>query len=258
MKKNLCSTRLQPKNYTFALSIEHNMKMPLLDHLEELRHRMLWSVCIVISILTTCVVHTANIIEILQKPAQGIQFLQYIPGEYLFISVHAAIFSGILIGSPFVVYQCLMFILPGITQNERKIMLPVALSSCGLFIIGIVFGYFVIVPTTMHFFLTYGANIVKPYWSLEQYYKCILSILCNAGLAFQLPIIQILLGNLSIVPSKIMISKWRYVVVGATILGAILTPSVDPLTQIVTMLALLLLYSVSTVVVLLTEVTPQT
>jgi sec-independent protein translocase protein TatC len=94
---------------------------------------------------------------------------------------------------------------------------------------------------------------VEPFWSFEQYFEFILILLFSTGLAFQLPVIQILLGLLRIVSGDTMISIWRYVILGSTIVGAVLTPSVDPLTQILMSSIVIILYFLGAGVVLLVE-----
>ena len=96
---------------------------------------------------------------------------------------------------------------------------------------------------------------MEPFWSFEQYFEFILVLLFSTGLAFQLPVIQILLGLFRIISGKTMLSIWRYVILGSTILGAILTPSVDPLTQILMSSIVMLLYLLGSGVVLLIEKT---
>ena len=95
--------------------------------------------------------------------------------------------------------------------------------------------------------------MVEPFWSFEQYFEFILILLFSTGLAFQLPVIQILLGLLRIVSGDTMISIWRYVILGSTIVGAVLTPSVDPLTQILMSSIVIILYFLGAGVVLLVE-----
>ena len=100
-----------------------------------------------------------------------------------------------------------------------------------LFITGILFAYFVLIPAALNFFISYGADVVEQLWSIDRYFEFVLLLLFSTGLAFQIPVIQLLLGVVGIVSSRQMLSGWRYVVLGAMILGAVLTPSTDPLTQ---------------------------
>ena len=116
------------------------------------------------------------------------------------------------------------------------------LSSLCLFGLGLVFSYYALIPAALNFFLSYSDEVIEPFWSFDQYFEFVLVLFYSTGLAFQIPIIQILLGLLNIVSAKQMLSAWRYVILVSTIIGAILTPSTDPLTQLLLSLAILLLY----------------
>jgi sec-independent protein translocase protein TatC len=141
-----------------------------------------------------------------------------------------------------VIGQLILFLLPGLTPKETKIVLPLLLSSLLLFGLGLAFSYYTLVPAALNFFLSYSEEVLEPLWSFDQYFEFILVLFYSTGLAFQIPIIQILIGLLNIVSAKQMLDAWRYVILISTIIGAILTPSTDPLTQLLLSLAILLLY----------------
>jgi sec-independent protein translocase protein TatC len=227
--------------------------MSLSDHLEELRQRAFWSVSILLTSIILCVFSVKNIVKILQEPALGIKFLQFAPGEYFFASIKVAAYTGLLISSPFLIYQIILFVLPGMTKNERKTILPIILGAITLFLFGLMFGYSILVPAALNFFINYGSEVVEPFWSFEQYFEFILVLLFSTGLAFQLPVIQIMLGLLRIISGETMLSIWRYVILGSTIVGAILTPSVDPLTQILMSSIVVILYFLGAGIVVLIE-----
>jgi sec-independent protein translocase protein TatC len=172
----------------------------------------------------------------------GIKFLQFAPGEYFFASVKIAAFCGILLSSPITIYQIFLYIVPGMTKKERDIVLPITFGSCILFAVGLIFAYFFLVPAALKFFIAYGADVVEPFWSFNQYFDFVAALIFATGLAFQIPIIQIVLGLFGIISGQNMLSAWKYVVVLSTILAAIITPSTDPLTQIIMSVALLALY----------------
>jgi len=238
----------------YSLNIKQNdAEMSLSDHLEELRQRAFWSVAILLTSIMICVFSVKNIVKILQEPALGIKFLQFAPGEYFFASIKVAAYTGLLISSPFVIYQIILFVLPGMTKNERKTILPIILGAIALFLSGLVFGYSVLVPAALNFFINYGSEVVEPFWSFEQYFEFILILLFSTGLAFQLPVIQIMLGILRIISGDTMISIWRYVILGSTVVGTILTPSVDPLTQILMSSIVVILYFLGAGIVIVIE-----
>lgn len=211
--------------------IPDEVEMSLFDHLQELRIRIFAALIAVAISCILCFVLVKPIVQILQIPAQGVKFLQLAPGEYFFVSIQVAGYSGILLASPFILYQIIQFVLPGLTRRERRLIGPIVLASTVLFFTGIVFAYLVLIPAALQFFINYGAEVVEQLWSIDKYFKFVLLLLFSTGLAFQIPVIQALLGFLGIVSAKQMLQGWRIVIVGALILGAVLTPSTDPLTQ---------------------------
>ena len=227
----------------YSISFEQNeAEMSLTEHLEEVRQRAFWSLSLLLITIISCVLTVKNIVKLLQEPATGIKFLQLAPGEYFFASLKVAVYTGFFISSPFIIYQIILFILPGMTRGERKTLLPVVVGSVILFIFGLACGYFFLAPAALNFFINYGSDVVEPFWSFEQYFEFILVLLFSTGLAFQLPVIQVVLGSLKIFSSRLMFSVWRYVILGSTIIGAILTPSVDPVTQIFMSSIIMVLY----------------
>jgi sec-independent protein translocase protein TatC len=208
-----------------------DLEMSLFDHLEELRMRIFYALIAVFVGVVICFIFVRPIVHLLELPAQGVKFLQLAPGEFFFVSIKVAGYSGLLISSPFILLQIIQFVLPGLTRRERRLLGPVVLGSSVLFFVGLAFSYIALIPAALNFFITYGADVVEQAWSIDKYFEFVLLLMFSTGLAFQIPIIQLLLGYLGIVSSAQMLAGWRGVVLGAVILGAVLTPSTDPLTQ---------------------------
>jgi sec-independent protein translocase protein TatC len=206
-------------------------EMSLFDHLEELRQRIFYALIGVVISVVACFLFVNRIVSLLEVPAKGVKFLQLAPGEYFFVSLKVAGYSGILLASPIILYQIIQFVLPGLTRRERRFIGPIVLGSSVLFVVGIIFSYAVLTPAALNFFVSYGEGVVEQSWSIDRYFEFVLLLLFSVGLAFQIPVIQLLLGLIGIVSSQQMLSGWRYVIVGAVILGAVLTPSTDPITQ---------------------------
>jgi len=207
------------------------VEMSIFDHLEELRQRIFYALIALAVGVFGCFLAVKPIVQLLEVPAQGVKFLQLAPGEYFFVSVKVAGYSGLVLASPFVLYQIIQFVLPGLTRRERRLLVPVMLGSSVLFAGGLVFAYILLIPAALNFFITYGADVVEQLWSIDKYFEFVLLLLFSVGLAFQIPVIQLLLGALGILSSQKMLSAWRYVIIGSVVLGAILTPSTDPFTQ---------------------------
>lgn len=211
--------------------IPNEVEMSLFDHLEELRQRIFYALIAIAVGVVGCFLVVKPLVQFLEIPAGEVKFLQLAPGEFFFVSIKVAGYSGILIASPFILYQIIQFVLPGLTRRERRLLGPVVLGSSILFFGGVAFAYFALIPAALKFFISYGADVVEQLWSIDRYFEFILLLMFSTGLAFQIPVIQLILGYLGIVSSKQMLSGWRYVILGAVILGAVLTPSTDPITQ---------------------------
>ena len=181
-------------------------EMALSEHIEEFSQRLLFCLLFLLFVTIICFSDVNEIVKILQVPALGVKFLQFAPGEYFFASIKIAAFSGILISIPVILFQLFLYLIPGLTKTERNFVLPISLGSGILFFIGLLFSYFFLVPTAIKFFITYGSNVVEPFWSFDQYFDFIAVLIFTTGLAFQVPAIQIILGLSGIVSGEKMLS----------------------------------------------------
>lgn len=222
------------------------VEMTLLEHLEELRTRLWASVLAVIACVVGCFFVVNPIVKILEQPAGEVTFLQLAPGEYFFVSLKVAAYSGIVLATPIIVYQIVRFVLPGLSVSEKRFVRPVVLGSGILFLAGLVFAHQVLIPAALNFFISYGEGVVAQSWSIDRYFEFVLLLLFSTGIAFQVPVLQAILGAFGVVSSKQMFQAWRYVVLGAVVAGAILTPSTDPLTQSLLAGAVTVLYLMGT------------
>ncbi|MEM6839484.1 MAG: twin-arginine translocase subunit TatC [Cyanobacteria bacterium P01_C01_bin.120] len=229
--KTLSSPADESDREAYLDELPSDVEMSIFDHLEELRQRIFYSLIAVIIGIIGCFAFVEKIVKLLEVPAQGAKFLQLSPGEYFFVSLKVAGYSGLLIASPFILYQIIMFVLPGLTRRERRVIGPIVLGSSSLFFVGLFFAYVALIPAALNFFISYGENVVEQLWSIDRYFEFILLLLFSTGLAFQVPVVQFLLALLGIVDSQTMLKGWRYVLLGAAVLGAVLTPSTDPVTQ---------------------------
>jgi sec-independent protein translocase protein TatC len=133
-------------------------EMALSEHIEEFSQRLVFCLVIIIFGILFCFVNVKEIVRVFQAPAIGVKFLQFSPGEYFFASVKIAAFCGILVSSPIILYQLLLYLIPGLTEKERDIVLPVSFGSGILFILGLAFSYFFFNPCS-------SAEIFSFIWS---------------------------------------------------------------------------------------------
>jgi len=206
--------------------------MPLVDHLEELRQRVLRSLIAVVVAALACLVVVKPLVRLLEEPAGSIHFLQLAPGEFLFVSFKVAGYAGLTLALPYVLYQGLAFVLPGLTLKERRLIAPAVAGSAVLFLTGLAFAWWALVPAALRFLASYGADVVEPLWSIERYLDFVLLLMLATGLAFQLPVLQLLLGLFGLLSWRSMLAAWRWVVLSAALAGAVLTPSTDPVTML--------------------------
>ena len=229
-------------NFNFVNNTYVTLELPFSEHMEELRQRIFLLFGIILSLACLALIEVKDLVKILQLPIQNVKFFQISPGEYFISTIKISFYTGLLFSIPFIFMQLILFLLPGLTKNETKVILPLLLSSLILFGLGLAFSYYTLIPAALNFFLNYSEEVIEPFWSFDQYFEFILVLFYSTGLAFQIPVLQILIGLLNIVSAKQMLSAWRYVILMSTILGAILTPSTDPLTQLLLSVAILLLY----------------
>mmetsp|Transcript_79417 Transcript_79417/g.223060 ORF Transcript_79417/g.223060 Transcript_79417/m.223060 type:complete len:443 (-) Transcript_79417:217-1545(-) len=226
--------------------LDMDKSMPLEDHIKELRDALLRTLVAVVVCVSLCLTFYKEIAQHLETPAQMgdsmVKFVQLAPGEFFFVSVKAAIAIGLLLAFPYALFEAALYFTPALTKSERNILGPVVLSSSALFYIGSFFAFSVLSPAALGFFLNYSQDVIESQFSIDQYFDFILSMCFACGIAFQVPVLQVVLGLFNVVKSDQLFSVWRYVIVGSAVVGAILTPSTDPITQLLLSGALCALY----------------
>ncbi len=240
-------------NESYKKLEENNSEMPFSDHLEELRQRILNSIfatliCIVFSFLVI-----KPLIQFLEIPSKNIRLLQLSPGEFLFVAIKVAGYSGLIVALPYIIYQVILFVSPGLTEKEKSLIFPAFLASGILFFLGLLFSWWILVPAAISFFINFGADIVEPIWSIEKYFDFVLLLMSSTALAFQLPVLQFILGSLGIITTQKMLSSWRLVVISSAILSAIITPSTDPLTMSLLSISIVFLFFIGTGLTFISE-----
>eukprot|EP00931_Biecheleriopsis_adriatica_P089324 TRINITY_DN63479_c0_g1_i1.p1 TRINITY_DN63479_c0_g1~~TRINITY_DN63479_c0_g1_i1.p1 ORF type:complete len:417 (-),score=95.47 TRINITY_DN63479_c0_g1_i1:28-1197(-) len=226
--------------------LDMDKSMPLEDHISELRDAVLRSGAFATVAVGVCLYYYKELTTALESPAQmsdmGVKFVQLAPGEFFFVSVKVAVAVGLLLSFPYALFEAANYFTPALTRSERNTVGPTVLSSAALFYGGAAFAYNVLSPAALGFFLGYSQDVIESQFSIDQYFEFILSMGFATGIAFQVPVLQVALGLLGVIDSEKLFSIWRYVVVGSAVVGAILTPSTDPVTQLLLSGALCALY----------------
>jgi sec-independent protein translocase protein TatC len=229
------------------------VEMTLVDHLEELRRRVLRSLLAVVIGAAACLAFVRPLVKLLEMPANGVRFLQLAPGEFLFVSFKVAGYAGLTLALPWVLFEGLAFVLPGLSRRERRLVAPAVAGSTVLFAAGLAFAWWALVPAALRFLVSYGADVVEPIWSIERYLDFVLLLMVTTALAFQLPVLQLLLGALGLIDARTMLGAWRWVILISALAGAVLTPSTDPVTMLLLGGAITALYLIGVALVALSQ-----
>ncbi len=222
--------------------------MSFLDHVEELRWRIIYALISVIIFTIVAWIFIDPLIEfVLLKPARdanaSLQNLK--PFGQLFLYMQVAIVVGIVASLPNIFYQLWQFISPALRKQERKYILWIVLFSTICFLGGIAFAYFVMLPLTMSFAAQFGTSEISNEFSIDEYMSIIISVMLAAGLVFELPMISFFLSKLGILTPKFMRKYRKHAIVIILVLAAFLTPGADPVSQIILAVPLVLLYEIS-------------
>jgi sec-independent protein translocase protein TatC len=232
-------------------------KAPLLDHLVELRRRIIWSLITFAACFVVCFAFAKNIYEFLTLPladalrGQPNDHLIYtaLP-EQFFVQVKVGMFGGLCLAFPVVAAQLYLFVAPGLYKNERRAFLPFLFASPILFVIGGSFVFFVMLPFAIHFFLGYQSPTgphglgIQLQAKVSDYLDLVTTLIFGFGLTFQLPVLMSLLGRVGIVTSQQLRSMRRYAIVGLVAVSAVFTPP-DPYSMLSLMIPLIGLYEIS-------------
>ncbi|HTW50650.1 MAG TPA: twin-arginine translocase subunit TatC [Stellaceae bacterium] len=232
-------------------------RMPLLDHLVELRNRLMWSAAAIIVAFLACYQFKETIYRFLAYPLARI--LERQPGRHMiftglteafFTYIKVSFWAACCIAFPVVAVQIWKFVAPGLYKSERRAFLPYICATPILFLMGASLAYFVVIPYAFKFFLSFetagGPNmlpiVAEP--KVNEYLSLVMTLLLAFGVAFQLPVLLTLMARAGIITSQGLISKWRYAVVGMFAVAAVLTPP-DIISQTSLAVPLILLYVLS-------------
>jgi len=214
-----------------------NDKMPtmgFLDHLEELRKRIVYSLVAVIAGFFICWFSAARLVGIMQRPIVDVLHKYGLPEKLVYLNpvdpfnlyLKVAGVAGLFLASPFVLYQLWLFIAPGLYRNEKRYVLPFMLSSVSLFLAGGYFGYRVVYPQALTFLIDFGKQF-QPMITIEEYTQLFVTIILGMGAIFEMPILVFFLALMGIVSAGWMWRNIRYSILGIFIVAAIITPTPD-------------------------------
>lgn len=217
--------------------VQEGGDMTLIEHLLELRSRVMWmAIATVIGMAFFFIpAFGFRAIEYLLSPARASvpdfrpQFIE--PMENIGVYFRVALLGGLTFAMPMIVYQIMRFVTPALTAQEKKWIFPIVVGAFLAFLGGLAFGFWVVLPFTLSFLLTFGDSFAQPDWRIGNYIDFVTRILLVMGLVFETPLIVMGLAKFGVLSARQMLRYWRYAVVAAFIIAAIVTPTIDPVTQ---------------------------
>ena len=230
-----------------ANDISYDKDMTLTEHLQELRGCLIKSIAALILGTGCSVYFLQDIIDILTAAAKELYYMR--PAEAFMIYMKVALLSGLILSSPFILYELYSFVRPALTLRERRFTLICIPLSLVLFITGMLFSYSFVFPRGLEFFLGFAAGKVNPLISMESYLDFMLMLVVPFGFAFNVPVVLTLLAYLNIVSAKMLMKYQRHVILVAFIIAGVITPTPDVITQTLLAVPLILLYEVSIVII---------
>ena len=226
--------------------------MGFLDHLEELRKRIVYSIIAVAAGTAVSWGYRERIYGVMQKPimdalrahnmAEKLVYLNPVDPFNLYLKI--AMLAGLFLTSPFVLYQVWMFISPGLYRNEKRYVFPFMVSTITLFTLGGYFGYRIAYPRALDFFIGFSGQF-QPMITVGEYTQLFLSIVLGMGLIFEMPILVFFLAFMGIMTPSFMIKQFRYAILIIFVLAAIVTPTPDIVNMCVFAAPMLALYGLS-------------
>ncbi len=237
-------------------------KAPLLDHLVELRKRLLYCVWALLLSGAVCFYFSGPILSFLVEPLkQGYgdaagKLIYTKLYEAFFVQLKIAMFGGFFVSFPIIANQLWAFIAPGLYAREKKALLPFLLATPILFLTGAALAYYVVMPTAFHFFLAFqgdaGGIELEALPSVDAYLSLVMQFILAFGISFLMPVLVMLLNRAGIVSRAQLIGARRYMIVAFTALAAIITPS-DALSMVMLAVPLILLYEITLLCIWFTD-----
>jgi sec-independent protein translocase protein TatC len=209
--------------------------MTLLEHLLELRTRLIWcAISLVLAVIISSVI-TNDVMRFLLEPAKQaapsftLQFTA--PTESIATYFQVALMCGLILAMPMFIYQTLMFVLPALTPQEKRWVLPLCGGILVSFLIGVAFSFDFILPPSAGVLFNFNTDIAHADIQIGKYYGFVTRLLFWVGVTFEMPIFILALARFGLVTGRQLLGWWRFAIPGAFVLSAVITPTIDPVTQ---------------------------
>jgi len=236
---------------------EPGSSMSFFDHLIELRRRLISAVAAIGVGMVVGLAVAKYVVNFIVEPMQTALRANHLadklyytsPAGYISLIINLGLYLGIVMAMPWVLYQVWLFVAPGLYKHERRAVASFITSAMLLFLCGIAFGYFVMLPQVLTYIIHFATDgPIQPLISINEYFSLILIVLLGLGLVFEMPVVVFILSLFGIVTPKFLLKNFRYAMLGITVMAAIVTPTPDATTMLIFMAPMVVLYFVGVVV----------
>ena len=230
-------------------------EMTFLEHLEDLRKRLVYSAVAIFVAVIPCWIFSKNVFVILAKPVtqylpEGVKMAYTSLTAPFMLYMKVAFLTAIFVTAPFLFLQLWYFVAPGLYQKEKKYVLPFVLFTTIFFVLGGLFGYYVVFPWACRFFISLGGDF-NPVLTVDTYFSFSLKVLLGIALVFETPTLVFFLSKLGLITSRWMIRNFKYAVLVIFIIAAVITPTPDMITQSIVAVPMVILYALGILIAFL-------
>jgi sec-independent protein translocase protein TatC len=233
--------------------VSPNDQFTILEHLDELRKRIFWSIVVVGVGIVLAAIFNDYVFEVLLYPLKQVpgldpdsyQIITLSPAEPFMVSLKVWVVAALIATSPFLIWEIWAFVGPAFTSTEKRYFYPVVIVTAALFLVGVAFGYLVVLPRGLSFLLTFGGTTFNVQNRANEYFTFVALFILAFGLMFELPVILTLLAKVGVIDDKFLRKHRRYAIVIMALAAALITPSQDAFSMLAMLAPLLVLYEVS-------------
>ncbi|HET6848419.1 MAG TPA: twin-arginine translocase subunit TatC [Gaiellales bacterium] len=228
-------------------------QLSLVDHLDELRTRLVVVLAVLAVAVGICFWQSGAILNALAAPlpshnGHAFRFLMTSPLDAIMTSISIGVYGGLLLTMPVATYQLYAYLIPAFDERHHRSLRPLVLMIPALFIVGVTFGWYLVVPPALDFLLGFNSQAFSVQLRAEDYIQFVMLSLLAMGIVFEMPAVMLILARLRIMSSALMRRHWRASIVALAVI-AMLLPGVDPISYIVEFIPLLALYAISYIIV---------
>lgn len=220
-------------------------EMTIIEHLEELRERLIKSLIALAATTLLSLAFSSRLVKIIMVPAGDVRPVFLRPTEGVLTYFRVALLAGVALALPIIAYQIAQFVLPGLQATERRylfLLLPGAVLS---FVAGAAFSYFFMLPASLGFLANFGSDIAEANWAIGEYIAFVTNLMFWTGVIFEAPLLAFFLAKLGVVTPQMLATNRKYALLVSAVLAAVITPTPDPFNMMLVMTPLVVLFEIS-------------